>query len=1055
MIEDAFVDVTLVGDDSSGAHRLSVTTELARLLVRAKRFGEKARNGEEFDLSFSTLLYGFLAASDPCSQFFRGQAQSKLDLQALLRRKGLDMRAVEEIAKQRITADDWSSPLRATRSARNLLDNAAELHAHTGGPSVDTRHLLAAFVYEPAGHDRDLESIGFRRVAWSKEFRTWLSKKYPIEAPKWDALDARTFQHEGSAALGEPPTPTMERATEVRKQPRLPTSVADDMASQAVPPASTDNARGHADAAATTASPPSSRDGSTQSSGRSTPPEPLASSRWDRPPFDNETIGELIPLEKDQLEMRDEVERLARLLAASDVKPPIAIGLFGRWGSGKSFFMGMLRHQIAALGTAARGTKNNYVANVAQITFNAWHYHDTDIWAGLALRIYEGLAITLGGKTPAEVTKKRAELHEHLASSKAQVEEATRQRNDAQALRKRVVGELADRQRERQRVQEQLSIRRLLKITKDAKFAAARKTLVDELGRTLGKSPNDAQLANVEELREMARKLRDVGESARAPVAVLLSCFRDLKSTVISCLVMGASLLVVFLLHQLASTKAWSAFFEGILQVGSVLIPGLAWIGSRLRSLAAAKLAADEMRQMLTAPPSEPPSDEEKTLADRIQELDAAIRLDAEKIAAAEQRSKDAEAEIQRINAGGLVYDFVQQRGEAEAYVTQLGLVSTIRRDFEKLGDLLADLRKNGTRPIDRIVLYVDDLDRCHPDKVVQVLQAVHLLLAFDLFSVVVGVDARWLERSLERVYVGKDAAAENSPFSPQNYLEKIFQIPYSLTPMTESGFTNLIADLVVTRSERSERRMMASMQTSNISVPAGERTSAANASPATLSTTPVMSPADEARADQPPADSASKQDATAPQRVVDVREEVQSLFLEDFEEVFLKKFHAFVSTPRLAKRFVNLYRLLRTRASQEDFESFATGATSGTYRQALILLAIHIGYPRVGGRILYLLCNSSTSGSLREFLGDLAAKPAPDMQWTQSDIADLSAISAKVTSLPDADCPSPLDAYVHWAPRIGCYAFDWHLISDTIHRRPTTTNSPRFQQLAPSQRSE
>ncbi len=39
-----------------------------------------------------------------------------------------------------------------------------------------------------------------------------------------------------------------------------------------------------------------------------------------------------------------------------------------------------------------------------------------------------------------------------------------------------------------------------------------------------------------------------------------------------------------------------------------------------------------------------------------------------------------------------------------------------------------ADVRVN------RIVLYIDDLDRCEPDKVAKVLQAVHLLLAFPLF---------------------------------------------------------------------------------------------------------------------------------------------------------------------------------------------------------------------------------------------------------------------------------------------------------------------------------
>src|SRR5262249_20902880 len=48
-----------------------------------------------------------------------------------------------------------------------------------------------------------------------------------------------------------------------------------------------------------------------------------------------------------------------------------------------------------------------------------------------------------------------------------------------------------------------------------------------------------------------------------------------------------------------------------------------------------------------------------------------------------------------------------------------------------------------------RIILYIDDLDRCPDDTVVRVLQAVHLLLSFPLFTVVVAVDARWISRAL------------------------------------------------------------------------------------------------------------------------------------------------------------------------------------------------------------------------------------------------------------------------------------------------------------------
>jgi hypothetical protein len=86
-------------------------------------------------------------------------------------------------------------------------------------------------------------------------------------------------------------------------------------------------------------------------------------------------------------------------------------------------------------------------------------------------------------------------------------------------------------------------------------------------------------------------------------------------------------------------------------------------------------------------------------------------------------------------------------RAASEDYRRQLGLIATIRRDFQRLARLKEQWRKNkdgsSPRPIDRIVLYIDDLDRCTPRQVVEVLQAVHLLLALDLFVVVVGVAPR------------------------------------------------------------------------------------------------------------------------------------------------------------------------------------------------------------------------------------------------------------------------------------------------------------------------
>lgn len=50
--------------------------------------------------------------------------------------------------------------------------------------------------------------------------------------------------------------------------------------------------------------------------------------------------------EADMVGIRAEVDALAYLLASRGLVPPLAVGLFGDWGSGKSFFMKSVRNRI-------------------------------------------------------------------------------------------------------------------------------------------------------------------------------------------------------------------------------------------------------------------------------------------------------------------------------------------------------------------------------------------------------------------------------------------------------------------------------------------------------------------------------------------------------------------------------------------------------------------------------------------------------------------------------------------------------------------------------------
>ena len=85
----------------------------------------------------------------------------------------------------------------------------------------------------------------------------------------------------------------------------------------------------------------------------------------------------------DHLGITTDVHMLADVVASRFVRPPLSIGLFGNWGTGKSFFMRQMRERVRELADAAARAEvlagqhgasvSSYCLAVRQITFNAWH----------------------------------------------------------------------------------------------------------------------------------------------------------------------------------------------------------------------------------------------------------------------------------------------------------------------------------------------------------------------------------------------------------------------------------------------------------------------------------------------------------------------------------------------------------------------------------------------------------------------------------------------------------------------------------------------------------
>jgi hypothetical protein len=294
----------------------------------------------------------------------------------------------------------------------------------------------------------------------------------------------------------------------------------------------------------------------------------------------------------------------------------------------------------------------------------------------------------------------------------------------------------------------------------------------------------------------------------------------------------------------------------------------------------------------------------------------------------------------------------------------------------EALGTIAEDLQRTMNKPVprfSRIVLYIDDLDRCPPSKVVDVLQAVHLLLCFPLFVVIVAVDARWVSRALhdrfpkllDQTPVGDSGTAGGGPLPPSgatsdDYLEKIFQIPYWVRPMEAAAAATYVESIAGADRANSPTPSVESPATpaANSSVgPVGNATNLAEAAraasiPAAPASSIATASTGPASASTAPPPNASAPIAPAPgataTSTISASELAIGMSLSEWEIAAL---HAFAPhagrTPRQAIRFVNIYRLIKTSFSSQSINAQDLEQGTSTASRVLIpQLAIVTGAP-------------------------------------------------------------------------------------------------------------
>jgi hypothetical protein len=499
-----------------------------------------------------------------------------------------------------------------------------------------------------------------------------------------------------------------------------------------------------------------------------------------------------------------EAKAFAALAASKGLTPPLSIRVFGRWGSGKSFFMARMNKFVEALSKQDSEGKWFHKHNqIVQIRFNAWHYMETNLWASLVEHIFSELDRWLTAQSE---------------TLKVTSEDLLGQLVTARTLELKTLAVLAEKRRSLQKANDAFhEAQREVEQTSNAinrlEPSAVARAIWNTFIQSIQKDGDKERLEGVfntlgySELQERGEELRALSAELGSRVGRMRLIMRELWPRLLKSRALGIALIIlVVLIVGLPYFRDWLVKKEGlewiskifndmVLLLGATLatvIPLMKRVSGPLRNAVSTLVNFHSNINAAVEEAKVKPSETVEQLKqdEAIQRL-AMVKAENEK-AEAEREKEYAEGVYRDSTARKRLNQFILDKLKGADYAQHLGIISSIRRDFGQLAALMsevqddeaaqeayqvaqADYRKEldqflasedakqlteeersklessksdkfeETPPFRRIILYIDDLDRCPSDKVVDVLQAIHLLLYFRLFVVVVAVDARWV----------------------------------------------------------------------------------------------------------------------------------------------------------------------------------------------------------------------------------------------------------------------------------------------------------------------
>lgn len=125
--------------------------------------------------------------------------------------------------------------------------------------------------------------------------------------------------------------------------------------------------------------------------------------------------------------------------------------------------------------------------------------------------------------------------------------------------------------------------------------------------------------------------------------------------------------------------------------------------------------------------------------------------------------------------------DYIKAADDSE---TQTENVRKFRVEFEKMLEAVTS--------VNNLVVIVDDLDRCMPERIIDTLEAIKLFLSVKKTTFIIAVDQRIIEYAVNIKY-----PTINGYFVSTDYIEKIIQLPINIPELSSKDIENYLLLLI------------------------------------------------------------------------------------------------------------------------------------------------------------------------------------------------------------------------------------------------------------------